>query len=552
MQPTPADHWGMAFAHYSGHAKRAKLVDLPDELLLAILENVAEPDCVALSLTSKRLHVVALSFVFSKCGIVDHPSLSSGKFVIRASARRALRYLRLALFITSVKQLTVELVHDGSNLQEFASFVSNPSFSHVEEVTLDCTDVRFYRNRGRDRRLLNCPYPWTIVWNQAFRQITASLDQRSCTSLKILGGHMFAGRTCSDDDDILELNRWTLSKFRSIIPLSPLTRHKFYGWLTGLNSSSSSSTASHCDLVPISTLKFFDIRSSLIIREPFLRWTILTINISPITRLCLCLHISAMAWRELLSWLHVPMLSDLSISHFTSVAADVKSFISRHPTITTLDLCDNAFCLCDGEPVVINLSSLVPPTSSRKEKLPRLSVLRATPEYMAYLFSIQPPSRIFPNLVSITLEPFIHPPSKDFGFGPLDVALFMLSTGCKSSQQIALTLRLCSQNDNFTNWLESIISHEENVRHFPHNLERATYWDSMHCVRKLCIQTLDDAPFRQPVAKLIPRWISMLPALQNLAFSEACLNWMGARERRDFNAEIMALCPSIRKVETTA
>lgn len=539
----------------SSHKSRAKLVDLPNELLLAILGSVEEPDCVALSLTSKRLHCVALSFIFFKCGIIDSPSLSSERFVIDASAQRALRYLRLAVFVTSIKHLKIELAHDCGNVEEFAHSLSNPFLSHIEEVTLDCTDVRFYRNRGQDGRLVNCTYHpnWPITWNQAFRQITVSLVQRSCTSLQILGGCMFTGGCCSDDDDVVELNMWTLGSFRSTIPLSRVARHKVFSWLMRLGSSSTRSTDARCDLVPISTLQSFDIRSSLIIRQPFLRWAISTANWSPITRLCLRFQISALSWTELLSRLYLPKLLDLSIGLCTSVATDVASFLSRHPTITNLDLRDNAFRLSYGEPLVINLLSLIPPSSPRNEhRLPCLSVLRATPEYMAYLFSIQPQIRIFPKLISITIEPFIHALSRDSGFGALDVALFTLSKAYECNRHIALTLILYSRNDTFTYWLESIVSHDKDVRRFPHNPERAACWASMHCLRKLCIQTLDDTLFKQSAADLIPRWISMLPALQNLAISSASLDWMTVDERRDFNARILELCPNIREVEMMA
>ncbi|KAJ6579659.1 hypothetical protein DFH09DRAFT_1310305 [Mycena vulgaris] len=124
-----------------------------------------------------------------------------------------------------------------------------------------------------------------------------------------------------------------------------------------------------------SALTTFNIHSSFLFHTNFYRWTLHTLNTSPLTSLSLdCIDLLHYDWNLTLPALTLPALTTLAVGQCAIAVPDLALFLARHPVLHTLDL---SFHLA--------LGALAPPAATCL--LPHLACLRATPDYLLYFLA---------------------------------------------------------------------------------------------------------------------------------------------------------------------
>ncbi|KAH0578703.1 hypothetical protein J132_03711 [Termitomyces sp. J132] len=202
----------------------------------------------------------------------------------------------------------------------------------------------------------------------------------------------------------------------------------------------------NCDVAlssPLSShLNEFHIHSPVLMELPFFHWTMAILAISPITKLSFFdIDLTHYDWQYILSTLSVPTLSYISFGSANIAFPDLQLLLSRHSSITTLDLSRNS--------AIGNLK----PFSSQKF-LPNLDHLIANSEYLADF--LEPPSA-FPTLQTITMATgYIG------GFRILNYEMHRFNTVLRRiaarGRNIALNLRFVSEAGIYglNTWLRSI------------------------------------------------------------------------------------------------
>ncbi|KAF7362603.1 hypothetical protein MVEN_00609100 [Mycena venus] len=140
-----------------------------------------------------------------------------------------------------------------------------------------------------------------------------------------------------------------------------------------------------------SGLTTLSIESSFLFHANFYRWTLHTINTSPLTSLTLSnIDLSHYDWTLTLPALTIPALTHLTIGpgQCAITVPDLDAFLARHPTIWALDL--------SFHPAI---GALTPPTTV--QMLPRLASLFATPDYLLYFLSGEEAGAWYPALRAV-------------------------------------------------------------------------------------------------------------------------------------------------------
>ncbi|KAG6914592.1 hypothetical protein DXG01_016426 [Tephrocybe rancida] len=143
-------------------------------------------------------------------------------------------------------------------------------------------------------------------------------------------------------------------------------------------------------LLPTSTslLEHFNVHSQLLMELPFFHWTMSILATCPITRLSFSdIDLTHYDWEYILATMSIPTLTHISFGSSNIAFPDLQMFLSRHSSITTLDLSRNT--------AIGHLK----PFSSQK-LLPNLNHLIANSEYLSHF--LEPP-KAFPALQSITM-----------------------------------------------------------------------------------------------------------------------------------------------------
>jgi hypothetical protein len=152
------------------------LLDLPNELLLPILDELPDDQLLSIAFLSRRLHLLALPIHLCRLKILDDSAnYSSCNITLSWSSFSALPTLRKALFIESIKHLTCEFpcTSTGAVDDIFAmnSFVSR--LTSVSEASL--------LFRGIYIRQPSIPLE---KWTSAFSELLRTLVEKSCTTVR--------------------------------------------------------------------------------------------------------------------------------------------------------------------------------------------------------------------------------------------------------------------------------------------------------------------------------------------------------------------------------
>ncbi|KAG6885536.1 hypothetical protein C0993_000321 [Termitomyces sp. T159_Od127] len=251
-----------------------------------------------------------------------------------------------------------------------------------------------------------------------------------------------------------------------------------------------------CDIAlslpPSSHLKEFHIHSPVLLELPFFHWTMSTLSMSPITKLSFSdSDLTLYDWEYILSMLSIPTLSHISFGCVSIAFPDLQTFLSRHSSITTLDLSRN------------NAIGNLRPFSSQK-LLPNLVHLIANSEYLAHF--LEPPFA-FPSLQTITMATgYIG------SFRVLDYEMRQFNTVlCRIAargRDVALNLRFVSDLGLYglNTWLRSI-----------HMRVGTEALDQIPNVAKLEV-FVNISPDHDTLVDLL-EFFPMFPSLKHLTFS---------------------------------
>lgn len=302
---------------------------LPMELVVEILKHADQPGLYNLALLSKTLNQIALPLYITNCD----DTYKDGKLAVSFAQSTALPALRIALYITDLESVSCSI----NSMSPTATRLRNLGrlFSRIErvnEVSLD---------GGLPKWMLPISRTESNTLNHALSELLDGLYDKSCTRLTV--------------------NCWE------------------------------SEGQKECDPRPLSSLQYFTCRSLCLFFTIFRKWTITTINTSPITELILTQYkLPGYYWTTILPLFASRTLEHLIINTENLKADDLYPFLLRHPQLAELVLI---------QPLVV--SSTRP--KMKADALPGLTTLMAHPEAVRHILASR---GACPNLkeVAIGLE----------------------------------------------------------------------------------------------------------------------------------------------------
>ena len=387
------------------------LSDLPTEILCRILDGFTIRNLFNLSLVSRRLHYVALPLYFSRLGLSDTLS-PSPTIVLQKDSLKALPGLQVSTFITSLKKLSCTfcppgrvLLKDMARLTDFIARVSC-----IEEAVFDFADFDDWASICPG--FMDLPSPEVIA--SAFCQLLAIALDKSCSNLSIQRGASFM--TMCIRESRLDLERQRPLPATNDLPRTDLhipRNFKNPCKLKGIsrkisnlfrpkppspdNPCSRSSEpehqapiVTHLDAIKSTQLQALEIHSPFLLGPHFIDMTMKIIMKSYLTLLSFRHYGGQVEMENIISLMdriRIPTL--LHLAFFAASNAEpshLMNFISRHPTLESLDLGDTDFTGAD-----FDLAGTV---------MPRTTKLSARHEYVHLLLSHP---HFMPNLRSVTI-----------------------------------------------------------------------------------------------------------------------------------------------------
>jgi hypothetical protein len=289
------------------------LTPLSDSHIHNIFQFFEDDELYDFSMTSRRMHKLALSLLLSRCGIQDPLHSVDVDF---EDLPNALRILRVALFVPSIQQLSVRF---STGMAEGMNWTLVP-FPPLSLGQLQATAERLSREIDRLRRLLKklrsvdkitLIFPGSLAWNLRDMNIERStadtfswsqmlfflheIVEKPCVSLtveastfwrhaytvpraaKATGGarYIFRKMLRSNQEDMSALARWDRSKYRPQKPPHTAIRGR-------------------------SSLTTFSIKSTLLLFPGSAGWTFSVLKHSPLTTLHISdLSISRSDWEQI-------------------------------------------------------------------------------------------------------------------------------------------------------------------------------------------------------------------------------------------------------------
>ncbi|KAG6853939.1 hypothetical protein C0991_012263 [Blastosporella zonata] len=241
-----------------------------------------------------------------------------------------------------------------------------------------------------------------------------------------------------------------------------------------------------------------------------------TLAASPITRLSFSdIDLTHYDWEYILSSVSIPTLTHISFGSANIAFPDLQRFLSRHSSITTLDLSRNT--------AIGRLTSF-----SSQALLPNLNHIIANSEYLTHF--LEPPSA-FPALQSITLATGYILHILDHEIRQFDTVLHHIAGRLHN---VALVFRFVSDAPfrGMNTWLWSI-----------HMRVRTEIVEQVPNVVKVEV-FVNTPPASDTLAELL-KFFPMFPSLKHLTFSGSFWNTMA-----DGDAIRQTLWESIPGLET--
>ena len=516
----------MEFAHLTSHPfgdgqapgqkPPLSLLHLPNELVLLICEYLGEHDLYLLSLVCRRLHSSALPICLVRCGL-----FKSGEspeklelFVNRALSpeqKRGLLRLRISLDITSVKRITCELDYPlssffvvGQNLHRLMEKLTS-----IEEVILEFTHT--FSSLWKVAK--------AIEWNTWIRFLFALLSTTAskCSMLTLRQRGFFPS---------FQVMLPGGSRRKTSTISRPTTIDNIVGLVVGKPSSSRSirgDSANSPDTGNGPTrspnaamLNTLIIASSTLLHPSFLPWTIETLNNSPITSLSFdSINLISEEWSNILPIITLPTLSVLSIDSCSIALADLSVFLSRHPSLTTLNI---------GADMVDLPLSIQP---SLPNLLPHLTTLSAPQNYTVQFLKF---AHAFPRLRFLTIVSHLT-----FSSDLTAIEQTFASIATRQPTNIMLSLEL---HVHTSNWLDTDSDARLGISGANTLAQRVT-----SVVIKAGWYGLE-----QHARDRLPSWLARFCALETLTFVDQSQWPLDVQVKMTLIQSIGAACPGVKTV----
>ncbi|KAF7301845.1 hypothetical protein MIND_00750300 [Mycena indigotica] len=377
----------------------ARLLDLPNELLLSILAELAHTpqELLSLPLLCHRLHFLALPMYFTSMGMGE-PTQRAIVQMSNGNSRDSLDALQMASFITSIDNLCCSLPRNGP-------FEAAETVRHVARVSKLIHKLEFV-------------HEVTIVWappNELMQSFEADKDtiacrplalemekllncvlEHGCTSLTLQGGMFFPISPRTMRFGTIDAVRTATSK---ILPTA-LSLGRNENWIDA--------QIERFTVEETATLKFdlngkpsylsrLNINSSMFLLPPCINWTLSALRSSAISSVSLCgIFLPTKMWAVLLPLIAsiIPNLAELSLADLHGLSGtDILVFLTRLPLLKSLAIGYTEYSRqvqssCPDSaptPKLENLEHLHAPSTfivhflKKKSTLPNLRTLCITP-----------------------------------------------------------------------------------------------------------------------------------------------------------------------------
>ncbi|KAJ7137627.1 hypothetical protein C8R43DRAFT_1202887 [Mycena crocata] len=416
----------------------SSLLDLPNELLIIILDDLDDDSLLHLASTCKRTNLLIIPMIFTRYNF-ELPASGSGDInAVRftATSMKALPAIAIASFITSIDIIDFNPYRTDIPLQATADALNalgmlTTRLSHLGHLLLNplvflppkgspCLERSLY-----GRRILGSEedqndsvaspswaYALSALLNSAAMRgdciltVQSSVNEAPGHALPFVHSiphvsplpHQISGPSAQRSPVgtmLLKLTTvmgWFLPSFATskehlnTFKLTPSPPQK------SILQSTERRSGIILPFLTRSALTAFNIHSSLLLQNVFYNWTLHTLNISPLTTLSLD-HIDLLHydWHLTLPAITLPALDSLHIGQCAIAIPDLMLFLGRHPSIRTLDLSFHSA-----------IGALVPYATTHV--LPHLACLRAPPDCLLYFLGAA--QSAWPDLghVSITSD----------------------------------------------------------------------------------------------------------------------------------------------------
>ena len=520
---------------------RVGLVDLPNEILLHILEFLNDENLFPLAFLSRYLHHLALPLYLSRKGFGQHPE--DQLVLFNYNSRDILKALHVSLFRPSLFRLYYPIDCEKS-ADELGIEIGNLRDIIENLTTLQEVIVSFQNTTpvapGESPEInpfvpMNPSEPSNPNYGlpDGFNPpILISLFDAILSS----GCKSFVIRHCGPQAPALQrTHAAALNNFSGMRGLS----RTFLRFLQLLPDVFSYSRAS----VKGSELGSFHLHSPMAFHSDLCRWTIETLNSSTIASLSLSQqhYVDKHSWFLILPSIQIPTLTDLSIEFCAIDTSDLVKFLRRHTRLEKLILGRN-----------FKLQRRAPPLP--KGALVQLTHLTAPSKWINYLLAT--PGSL-PSLSSTTILIWI-PNKHSFKLSDLDRSLEPSISRLVAMHEVRLSLSFgCASGV----WIAPITTSltfdplEPGLGDGSGDLEEqpnpgAARAHALITQMELCLK-VHSLPFAL-TAKL-PKWLSQFPNLRRLdllTMSGAATGLSSSSSYSEaFVGDVLASCPKLDSVE---
>ena len=496
------------------------ILDLPNEIIIFILEDLEDDDLFSLALLSRQLHHLALPIYLSRNGISSRPSSQLLLFDDRSNP--ILKALNTALFKPSLNSILCTLLCHKRPDDLFRQIHMINRL--VGKVTLHEASITF------DEVVPVTPEKEEIVMSRFLgdnEDPDHGLAQEFGMELTVMMELILASGCRS----------FTISHSGTYLPPSNETKAAILANFHGLQFIKEKFTklllpftSMLPTLYPATTnaLKTFNLHSPVAIHPHLCRWTINTLNNSNLTSLSISQNRSTKSsvWSLVLPCITIPSLSHLSIDLCTIKTGDLFKFLSRHPLIQNLFL---------GR----NILSPNPSQTLIKNALKHVRQLTAHPKWLVHLLT---PQGCFPSLSCIRILWRIQN-KQHFSFIMLNGLLEPIARRLGSIKELHLVLSFGSISSD---WMVPILTTHSTI-----NLRDGFSSNSspLICVTHL---ELHIGTYSLPLAvtSRLPRWLAEFPVLASLkVMTMAEAGPFCDSERDFFIRSVFASCPKLGDLE---
>ncbi|KAF8812005.1 hypothetical protein BYT27DRAFT_7183341 [Phlegmacium glaucopus] len=483
------------------------ILDLPNEIIIFILEDLEDDELFSLSLLSRQLHHLALPVYLSRNGISSRPNSQLLLFDDRSNS--ILKALNAALFTPTLNSLLCALhCHKHPDDLFRQMLMLNRLVGKVS--TLNEASINF----DKVNQLLSATEE--IVMSRFFGDIgdpAYGLTQEFGRELTVMMESILASGC----------HTYTISHSGAHLPSSDGIKAAVLANFYGLQFIKKKVTRLLRPLFPklcptTNTLKTFNLHSPIAIHPHLCRWTINTLNNSHLTSLSISQNRSteSSVWSLILPCITISSLSHLSIDLCSIKTGDLFKFLRRHPLIQNLFLGRNILLPNPSQTLI-------------KNALKHLSHLTAHPKWLVHLLT---PQGCLPSLSCIRILWRIQN-KQHFSFVTLNGLLEPVARRLGSIKELHLVLSFGSISSD---WMVP-------------NSTCGSNSPPLTCVTHL---ELHIGTYSLPlaVATRLPKWLAEFPALEHLkivTMSEA--GPFGASEKTFFVRSVLASCPKLDHVE---